>query len=150
MDYDNDVSILNGLIETCKDGEYGFRACAQQVKSAQLAAIFSRRAEDCRQAAADLQQQVVQLGGKPDTSGTTSGALHRGWVAIRSALTTYDDLAVLKECERGEDVAVASYRKALEKGLPEPVRTLVDRQYEGAKRNHDQIRALRDGLQQAA
>ena len=24
------------LIETCKDGEYGFRTCAEHVKSAQL------------------------------------------------------------------------------------------------------------------
>ena len=36
------------------------------------------------------------------------------------------------------------YKKALEKSLPEDVRLLVQRQYEGALKNHDQIRLLRD------
>jgi uncharacterized protein (TIGR02284 family) len=51
---------------------------------------------------------------------------------------------MLEECERGEDAAVARYRKALKSELPPAVRTLVERQAEGAQRNHDQIRDLRD------
>lgn len=147
MDNDEVVSTLNDLIETCKDGEYGFRSCAENVDSDDLAVFFNQRAEQCRQAAAELQQQVAAYGGKPDTSGSVSGAMHRGWVAVRSTLSTYDDLAVLKECERGEDVAVMSYRKALEKPLPEPVRTIVQRQYEGCQRNYEQVCALRDRQQ---
>lgn len=146
MTRDQVISTLNHLIETCKDGQYGFHSCAENVDSSELASLFSRRAEECGQAAIELQQQVVQLGGKPDTSGSASGALHRGWVAVRSALSMYDDRAVLEECERGEDTAVDNYRSALEEPLPEPVHSLVERQYEGAKRNHDQIRALRDSL----
>lgn len=147
MDEDDLIDTLNDLIETCKDGEYGFRSCAENVDSRELATLFERRAEDCREAARELQEHVVTLGGDPDTSGSVSGALHRGWVAVRSTLSTYDDLAVLKECERGEDVAVTNYRKALEKPLPEPVRSLVERQYQGAKRNYEQVCALRDGMQ---
>jgi hypothetical protein len=41
-------------------------------------------------------------------------------------------------------VAVGSYRDALEKDLPENIRSLVERQAMGAQRNHDQIKALRD------
>lgn len=146
MTQDEVIDTLNDLIETCKDGEYGFRACAENVDSSELASLFSRRAEECAQAAIELQQQVVQLGGAPDTTGSAAGALHRGWVAVRSALSTYDDGAVLDECERGEDTAINSYRSALEKPLPESVRSMVERHYQGAKRNHDQIRALRDSL----
>jgi uncharacterized protein (TIGR02284 family) len=102
------------------------------------------RAQDCRRAAEELQAQVVALGGKPDTSGTAAGAIHRGWVAVRSALTGYDDHAMLEECERGEDVAVKKYREAMEKPLPEAIRSLVERQALGAQRNHDQIKMLRD------
>jgi uncharacterized protein (TIGR02284 family) len=65
-------------------------------------------------------------------------------VAVRSALTKYDDHAMLEECERGEDVAVKKYRAALEKDLPDGIRSLVERQMMGAQRNHDQIKALRD------
>ena len=55
-----------------------------------------------------------------------------------------DDLAILEECERGEDVAKARYGKALEETLPEDNRVVVQRQYDGVMRNHDQIRDLRD------
>ncbi|MFZ2854577.1 MAG: PA2169 family four-helix-bundle protein [Rhodocyclaceae bacterium] len=147
MDPKEVISTLNGLIETCKDGEYGFRSCAEHVNVPELITLFSQRADDCRQAAHELQEQVMQLGGEPDTRGSAAGALHRGWVAVRSKLSSYDDLDVLKDCERGEEAAVAAYRAALEKTIPEPVRSLVERQYQGAQRNHKQIRELRDRTQ---
>jgi uncharacterized protein (TIGR02284 family) len=60
-------------------------------------------------------------------------------------MTDRDDAAILEECERGEDVAKAAYRKALEdSSLAPDVREAVQRQYDGVLRNHDQIRALRD------
>jgi hypothetical protein len=60
-----------------------------------------------------------------------------------SAAADGDDLAILEECERGEDVAKAKYRKALEEALPDDIRAVVQRQYDGVIRNHDQIRDLR-------
>jgi uncharacterized protein (TIGR02284 family) len=73
-----------------------------------------------------------------------AGALHRGWVSVKTALSTQDDKAVLEECERGEDAAVARYRAALKATLPFEVRALIERQAQGARRNHDEVRALRD------
>ena len=143
------ISTLNDLIETCKDGEYGFRACAEHVESASIATLLTRRADDCEEAARELQAQVIQLGGKADTGGSATGAIHRGSVAVRGTLAGYDDLAMLEECERGEDAALASYRAAIKEALPEPQRSLVERQYQGVKRNHDQIRELRDRLRNA-
>jgi uncharacterized protein (TIGR02284 family) len=144
MNNDDVVSTLNDLIETSKDGEYGFRSCADHAESPELKTLFNSRAEDCQKAARELQEQVVKFGGEPDTSGSATGALHRGWVAIRSTLSTYDDLAVLEECERGEDTAVESYEEALHEQLPESVRQLVERHYQGVQRNHALIHQLRD------
>lgn len=147
MDDDDLIDTLNELIETCKDGEYGFHSCAQHVQSGELAMRLVGRADDYRQAAAELQRRVVVLGGKPDSTGSVAGALHRGWVALRSSLAGYDDLALLKECERGEDVAARIYRRAIEKSLPEFIRMLVESQYLGVRRNFEQICALRDEMQ---
>lgn len=145
MDNDDVIDLLNDLIENCKDGEYGFRECAEHAKSPQLQQIFSARAQDCRRAADELQQRVSAMGGKAEDGGTAMGAMHRGWVSVRSALSTYDDKAMLEECERGEDVAVAKYRKALERdSLPADLRSLLERQLMGAQRNHDEIKALRN------
>ena len=141
------IDTLNDLIETCKDGEYGFRVCAEQAKSSSLRSnLLARVAQSARTRADQLRAHVVQLGGKPEDGGSAIGAMHRGWVAVKAKLTTYDDLAVLEECERGEDAALATYRDALERTLPPPIRNLVEHQYEGAKRNHDQVRRMRDAL----
>lgn len=144
MNNDKVINVLNDLIETCKDGEYGFRQSQEHAKSNDLIDLFSRRAADCAQAARDLQTQVKMLGGKADDDGSVGGAIHRGWVAVRSTLSTYTDLALLQECERGEDKALNSYKDALKESLPDSIRQLVQAQYAGAQRNHDQIRALRD------
>jgi len=106
--------------------------------------VFLRRAGDCATAVSELQQVVTRLGGKPEDSGTVAGAVHRGWVNLKAAVSSRTDLAILEECERGEDVAKASYTKALKETLPEDIRPIVQRQYEGVVSNHDQIRNLRD------
>lgn len=144
MDNQDIIDTLNKLIENCKDGEYGFQSSAEHVHSPELRQIFAARAADCRQAAGELQTMVRTLGGKAEDDGTASGAVHRGWVSVKGTLAGFSDVAMLEECERGEDAAVGRYRKALEKDLPPEVRALVQRQSDGAQRNHDQIRALRD------
>lgn len=149
LDNDDVIEVLDDLAECSKDGEYGFRACAEQAERQDLKSLFLQRADDCRKAAQELYSQIRTLGGKPDDGGTTAGALHRGWVAVKATLSTYDDKAVLEECERGEDSAVAQYRKALKKDLPAAIKQLVERQAQGAQRNHDQIKALRDQLRAA-
>ena len=63
---DQTIDELNKLIETCKDGEYGFKSCAEHVKSADLKTTFMRRAEDCAKGARELQSLVSRLGGSPN------------------------------------------------------------------------------------
>lgn len=144
MSTEDTIDILNDLIETSKDGEYGFRTSAENLKNPEAQQLFMRRAEECRQAAADLQALVVQLGGSAEDSGSTAGAMHRGWVSVKGTLSGYSDKAIFEETERGEDTALESYRKALAADLPPAVLDVVERQFEGVKRNHAQVRALRD------
>lgn len=144
---DDIVDTLNDLIATSRDGELGFTACAERVTSSELRRLFLQRAAECKQAAEELRPYVLQYGGEPETDGTTSGSLHRGWVAVRGSLAGYTDQAMLDECERGEDAALGRYRAALREGtLPEPLRALVARQQLGVQANHDQIKRLRDSV----
>jgi uncharacterized protein (TIGR02284 family) len=144
MDNDDVIDILNDLVQTSKDGEYGFQSIAEHASSADLKQFSLRRALECQQGAQELQTVVRRLGGTPDTSGTASGAVHRGWVAVRDTLALNDDKALLEECERGEDRAVARYRTALERGLPLEIDEMVRRQLQGAQRNHDDVKRRRD------
>jgi uncharacterized protein (TIGR02284 family) len=148
-DRDDVIDVLKDLVECCKDGEYGFRECAEQAKREDLKSMFLQRADDCRRGAQELNDQIRQCGGTPEDSGSAMGAMHRGWVSIKSKLTTYDDKAVLEEAERGEDNAKARYMKAMQKNLPANVRSVVERQFQGVQRNHDQVKMLRDQFRAA-
>ena len=144
---DDVIDTLNDVLESCRDGEFGFRECADHAKSQDLKVLLNRHSAECRDAGFELLNVIKSVGGTPDEGGTASGALHRGWVAVRAALTTYDDKAVLDECERGEDAALVRYRKALKEELPVEARVVLERQLQGAQRNHDEVKALRDAAQ---
>ncbi len=142
MSNDDVVDQLNDLIETCKDGEEGFRTCAEDIKNVGLKSTFTAAAQHCGEAARELAQEVQRFGGKAEKSGSLAGSAHRRWVDIKSAIMGKDDAAVLAECERGEDVAKESYQKALAKELPASVRAIVERQYQGVVQHHDLVRGL--------
>jgi len=150
MDNSDVVDVLNDLIEVSKDGEYGFTQCAEHAKSPNIKSTLGARARDCASGAAELQSLVASYGGKPEDSGSTAGAVHRGWVSVRAALTSKDDLAVLEEAERGEDSALKAYREASGKALQSDVKAIVEKQLRGTQANHDQIKSLRDSLKAQA
>ena len=146
MDRDDVIATLDDLIETCKDGEEGFRTCADGVKNAQLKAFFEHGARRCNEGARQLQAVVREMGGDPEHASSTAGAMHRAWVNIKSAITGMDDAAILAECERGEDVAKRSYENALQQDLPGDVRMLIERQFREVKSNHDRVKEMRNAI----
>lgn len=141
-DYDEVISTLNNLIETCKDGQNGYQTAAEGVKNSELKTLFGTYSQQRAQFAGELQAEVRRFGGDPEKTGSTAAALHRGWIDIKSAVTGEDEHAVIAECERGEDSAVKNYEEALKGTLPSEAETTVRRQYMEVKAAHDRIHAL--------
>jgi uncharacterized protein (TIGR02284 family) len=137
-------STLNDLIETCKDSEEGFRSAAGKLKDAQIHSLFVNYSLQRAGFAGELQSEVTRLGGEPAKSGTTAGAIHRGWIGLKTALTGDSDHAILEEAERGEDAAVKNYRDAIGKDLPSDLKSIVSRQFQEVLQTHNAVRALRD------
>ena len=136
---------LNHLIAVCKDGEAGYRAAVDDTKDLELKSLFARLARQRADFAADLQLYVKRLGAEPCDSTTMGGSLHRGWIGLKSVLSKNDAYAVLCECERGEDMAVAAYREALaDAPLESAHRLVVSTQSVAIQAAHDEIRSLRD------
>jgi uncharacterized protein (TIGR02284 family) len=139
------IETLNDLIEVLKDGQHGFQTAAKDVKAPELAQIFQGYARQRGEFAAKLQAHVAALGANVEKSGSISGTMHRGWINLKSALSTNEPQAVLDEAERGEDAAVAAYRKALEhQDLDAATRELITSQSTAVKAAHDHVRDLRD------
>lgn len=144
METNDTISTLNGLIETCRDGQAGFQEASTNVKRADLKTLFAEASSERAKFVGDLQQEVRTLGGDPENSGSVAGALHRAWIDVKGTFTDKDDASILNECERGEDSAVATYRDALEAQLPANIRELVQTQYTSIQSMHDRIRNQRD------
>jgi uncharacterized protein (TIGR02284 family) len=83
MDTEKTTSTLNGLIETLKDGEQGFRTAAEAVKDPNLKSLFQQYSRQRGEMTRELQSEVRRLGGDPEKSGSMAGAAHRGWINIK-------------------------------------------------------------------
>jgi uncharacterized protein (TIGR02284 family) len=138
------ISTLNNLIETCKDGQEGFKQAAEGVQNSNLKTVFYEYGQHRGQFVGELQALVRELGGDAESSGSMAGALHRGWINIKSAMTGPDDGAILNECERGEDVAKKAYRDAVQQNLPAHVNSVIQKQAQAVQEAHDRVRDLRD------
>ena len=138
------VDTLNTLIETSRDGDNGFTACAEDSKDATLRAYFTVCATRCRESVHTLEEVVKNYGGTPEQLGSVMGSLNRAWLNLRAAASSNGDLAVLEECERAEDAAIRTFQHALEQDLPVDVSAIVRIHLNGVQENHDRVRAMRD------
>jgi uncharacterized protein (TIGR02284 family) len=147
---DDVISTLNDLIETCRDGQEGFRQAAEAIQDSQLKTLFYEYSQQRAQFSAVLQELVRELGGDPTHSGSAAGALHRGWIDLKGAITGGSDESILNECERGEDSAKDAYKDALEKNLPGNIADVVRQQATAVQAAHNRVRELRNSESRAA
>ena len=144
MDNDKVISSLNNLIETCRDGQEGFKEASDNATSPELKNFFRDASQERARFVGELQEEVRSLGGKPEKTGSTGGALHRVWIDIKGTLTGKDDRSILSEAERGEDSAVDAYKDALKEKLPANCEFIIQRQFTEIKLTHDRVKQMRD------
>jgi len=144
MEQNSAINVIEKLIETCKDGENGYRDAAEHVKRHDLKTFFLSQSLERAKFAGELQAELPRLGehDKKD-SGSVSAALHRAWLDTKANLGGGDH-TILESVERGEDSAKESYEKALSGSLPANVAEIVRRQASSVKSAHDRVRDLRD------
>jgi len=142
----DETTVIKNLVETLRDGQEGFKQAAQGVKDPELKSIFNTYSQQRERFASELLGGAIRQGKLDDaeTDSSTAGALHRAWIGLKAAVTNGDDKAILAECERGEDSAVAEYKKVVEDDLSGPLFQAISHQYMEIRRAHDRIKGLRD------
>ena len=143
----DDKDVAKELVETLRDGERGYASAADKVRDsdhAEWATTLQRFSEQ----RADFRREIVELGHEyqddVDESGTAAAALHRGWIALKDALTGDDAGSVLSAAVTGEDHAVSEYEDALERDLSAGFREVVARQHAAVVAARDEIKALQN------
>ena len=141
------TSVLNGLIETCKDGDEGFKQAAEKVKDPSLKTLFLKYSAQRAGYVQELTTLVSSLGEKPADSGHVVASLHRGWMGLKEALTSDKDTALINEAEAGEDAAMKAYKEALNTSLPASAQAVVQKQFAGVQEAHNTVRDLKHSRQ---
>lgn len=139
------ATVLYSLIETCKDGQEGFRLASEEVRDMTLKTLLRELSMERMEFASELQRLVEGLGEIVPDTRTIGGDLHRGWSAFKSALSHGEEHAILAECERGENSVVAEYRDALNhEELPIYVQNVVHQQYKAIQNSRDRMHDFQD------
>lgn len=141
----DDAKAAQELVETLRDGEKGYTQAAERVRDgdhAQWAGTLERLAAQRREFRAEIVALGHEYGDDVDESGTAAAALHRGWMALKDALTGDDPQGVLGAAVTGEDHAITEYDKALEQDLSEGFRSVVERQRSAVRAARDEVKAL--------
>ena len=138
------LKAINDLVETCKDGEKGFKTAAENVDNPQIKSELIRFAQQRADFRSELETCARQLGGSVENTNSVTGAamdavgaVHRGWINLKSAITGHNAKAILNECENGDAAAIETYEKVMKSpDLPTNVKTVIQRQ-------HDEIEAAK-------
>lgn len=136
------IAQLNSLIETCRDGQLGYSSAADAITSPELRALFVSVASQRSAFISEMQGQIRALGGDPAKSGSLAGAVHRGWIALKSAIASRENRSILEECERGDNVAIEIYNNALSKSLPVAARDIVQKQLGNIEQSYHKIQQM--------
>ncbi|WP_339697305.1 PA2169 family four-helix-bundle protein [uncultured Marixanthomonas sp.] len=106
---------VNDLIEKNNDAAKGFREAADHAESNQLKTFLKKQSKEREAFANELSVKLrayhpdVDL----DTDGSVAGAVHRGWLKVKAALSADDDESILEECMRGDRIAREEYKEVL-------------------------------------
>ena len=137
-----ELSVMTHLLETCRDGEHGFRFAAEHASSPDLRDLFTTLAAERERFAEELVPHLYRLGGQAASAGSTGATVHRGWMSLMSRVTGHEDHVLIAEAERGERHAIQVYADALRGMLPPDAVDLVERQQANLREAYARIVAL--------
>ena len=149
------ASTINNLWETCKDGRQGYETAAENVDNPQLKSELTRLAQQRASFMSELQSSASQVGVTPPQTDTTlggtvmeaAGAVHRGWINLKSVVTGHDNKAILSECENGDTAAIKAYEAAMQDtSIPASVKSLIEKQHHEIQAAKQKITALKQSI----
>lgn len=143
---DDQIDTLNSLLRTTIDSVEGYENSAQELDSNRLRELFRENADARQQVVQRLREEIRRLGGDPADSGSAMGSMHHVWEDLKGAVTGKDEEATVKQTEAAEDYLKSQYEDALE-NLTGDSRQVVEQCYQQVRQGHDQISALKHGME---
>ena len=148
------VDTLNDLVKINNDRIEGYKRAMEELKDldVDLKATFSKMMADSAQYKTELAAEITKNGGEASTDSTTNpGKIYRVWMDLKVTFSGDNRLAVLENCEFGEDAAQRAYKMALEdrNDITPEAYELILKQQTALKEAHDKIKAMRNTAKEA-
>jgi uncharacterized protein (TIGR02284 family) len=138
------LSVLQNLIEINNDGNHGYRLAADKIENSEYATLFHAYAQQRALFASELEREANLLGKDVDgNEESILGAIHRGWINIKSVIAGGDSEAILRECETGDKAAVEAYEKAMKENLPSNIEAVLRKQYADIVEAYNKIKTFK-------
>lgn len=139
------VSALEDLIEVTRDGQNGYRDGAEHAKSPETRKFLEQVSLERAKVAGELENEAVRLGkSNVDRSGSTLGAVHRGWTDLKANLGGGDD-SILSSMETGDSYALKTFQKySADKEIPENVRSIIRAQEQHLQQTISRVKTWRE------
>ena len=142
----DDITVLNTLIATTLDSMKGYNEACED-DDGRYRELFTEMARERSETASRLQARVRELGGDPEDDSSTMGAIHRGFLNLKQAVTGSDEESLIKEVERGEDYLKAKYEEALKSDDLDPAtRGVIQEAYTSVRKGHDRVSAIKHAM----
>lgn len=138
------LSVIQNLIEINNDGNHGYRLAADKIENPEYATLFHAYAQQRALFATELEREANLLGKDVDgNEESILGAIHRGWINIKSVIAGGDSEAILRECETGDKAAVEAYEKAMKESLPTNIEAVLRKQYTDIAEAYNKIKTFK-------
>ena len=146
MKTEETIDVLNSLIEINNDRIYGYETASKEAEETDLKMLFSQATQTSIKCKARLAAEVVNLGGKPTESTTTSGKIFRIWMDFKATVSGKSRKVILDLCIFGEEAAIETYNEALsnEEDLTSGQHMVIAEQFLLIKMDYDNLKRVRD------
>jgi uncharacterized protein (TIGR02284 family) len=139
------VNTLQDLLQKNYDAESGYKQVMQKTENQPLKNWMQQKALQRNTFATELDFQIRKHNAEPKASGTLTGDLHRGWINLKSTLTSDTDEALLEECIRGEKASLTEYEEKLERfNEDSEIKTIIQTQLTTVRSALNTVKKLED------
>lgn len=130
MHNERTVAVLNDLLNITNDRIQGFAKVEDKVWDtySPLKGDYDHMVAQSQVMKSELVNLITERGGNPDDTGTTAGAIHRGWIDVKNSFSGDKTESTLENVVFGEEAAIDAYQDALDSGdlCPESSRVVND------------------------
>lgn len=122
------VRVIDHLLVVSQDGVEGYRHAAAAVGKAPLIdGLLTRLRVEREGVVRALALLLESYGFEPAHHGSVTGAIHRRWLDLLGRMNG-NYVAVLEECERGEEETINAFAHGLSRMLPPDVHAVLQEQ----------------------